>query len=157
MSTEQVVEFEIPARLEFLAVVRRLVTAAARARPGWGPERLADLELAVSEACTNAIEAHEAGEVDEPLHVRCTLGHDTVEVTVFDQAQGFPEEPPSGDAPAGATGARIDRERGYGIPLMYLLADEADFSSTGSGTVVRLVLRSRPGRRDRAGRAGRAG
>ena len=145
MGTEQVVEFEIPASLEFLAVVRRLVTAAARVRPGWGPERLADLELAVSEACTNAIEAHAAGDVDEPLHVRCTLRPDTVEVTIVDQAKGFPQEPPSSDA-GGRTGAHIDRERGYGIPLMYLLADEADFSSSASGTAVRLVLRSRPAR-----------
>ena len=54
----QVVELEIPARPDFLEVARMVVTTAASIEPTFPDERINDLRLAVSEACTNAIEAH---------------------------------------------------------------------------------------------------
>jgi anti-sigma regulatory factor (Ser/Thr protein kinase) len=53
----EVVELEIPARPEFLALARLLVAAAVAGDPVFPEDRLDDLRLAVSEACTNAMEA----------------------------------------------------------------------------------------------------
>ena len=140
---EQVVELEVPARLEFLAMIRRLVSATARVQLAWDEQRLADLELAVSEACTNAIEAHAAAEAEAPVAIHVRLSDAGVEVTVVDHARGFDpgalDEPPEPSDPR-----RLHSERGMGIPIMCMIADEADFLPTPSGTAVRLVLRDDP-------------
>ena len=141
---DQVVELEVPARLEFLAMIRRLVSATARVQLSWDEQRLADLELAVSEACTNAIEAHTAADADAPVAIQLRLSSTGVEVTVVDRARGF--DPAQLDAPpAPSDPRRLHSERGMGIPIMCMIADEADFRSTPSGTAVRLVLRDDPG------------
>ncbi len=56
----EVVELEIPARAEFVALARLVVSAIAASDSTLADERIDDLKLAVSEACTNAIEAHGA-------------------------------------------------------------------------------------------------
>ena len=56
----QVVELEIPARAEFVSLARLLVSAMASSDTLLPDERIDDLKIAVSEACTNAIEAHGA-------------------------------------------------------------------------------------------------
>jgi serine/threonine-protein kinase RsbW len=137
---EQVIELEVPARLEFLAMIRRLVSATARVQLQWDDQRLADLELAVSEACTNAIEAHTAAQAHAPVAIRVSLSAERVEVTVVDRARGF--DPDALDDPPSPTDPRrLQSERGMGIPIMCMIADEADFRPTPSGTAVRLVLR----------------
>jgi len=52
-----VVELEIPARPEFVGIARMFVSALAGVRPGLAYERVDDLRIVVSEACTGAIEA----------------------------------------------------------------------------------------------------
>ena len=52
-----VVELVIPARPEIVSVARLVVGAAVAMDPTFDEERSADLRLAASEACTNAIEA----------------------------------------------------------------------------------------------------
>ena len=135
-----VVEIEIPARLEYLATVRRFVREAATIEDAWPSERLADLVLAVSEACTNAIEAHARGERDERVAVRCHVCGGGAEVTVEDHGAGFDEGALLAH-PAPSHPDRLRFERGLGIPLMRMLADETDFRPSPSGTRVRLLVR----------------
>ena len=139
---DAVVEIEIPARLEYLATVRRLVREAATLEEAWPRDRLADLVLAVSEACTNAIEAHEREQRDERVVVRCHVSGDVAEVTVKDHGHGFDEGALLVHPPASHPD-RLRFERGLGIPLMRMLADESDFRPTAAGTCVRLLLRRR--------------
>ena len=47
-----------------------MVASVASTRRDLPPERVDDLRLAVSEACTNAIEAHRAAAVGDPVLVR---------------------------------------------------------------------------------------
>lgn len=136
----EVVELEIPARAEFVALARLVVSALAASDSNLADERIDDLKLAVSEACTNAIEAHDAAGSPERVHVRCRAGHDSLEVLVEDQGHGFdpsklPDHPPVTDP------ARLKFERGLGIPLIRALVDEVEFSPTVQGTSVRLVMR----------------
>ena len=52
----------------------------------------------------------------------------------FDPAQ-LPDHPPVTDPD------RLKFERGLGIPLIRALVDEVEFSPTGQGTSVRLIMR----------------
>jgi anti-sigma regulatory factor (Ser/Thr protein kinase) len=136
----EVIELEIPARAEFVALARLVVSALASSDSNLADERIDDLKLAVSEACTNAIEAHDAAGSTERVLVRCTAGEDTLEVCVEDRGHGFdpaqlPDHPPVTDPD------RLKFERGLGIPLIRALVDEVQFHPTGEGTSVRLVMR----------------
>jgi serine/threonine-protein kinase RsbW len=135
-----VVELEIPARPAYLSLVRLVVDAAVGSlAPNLGGSRLDDLKLAVTEACSNAIEAHQAVWIDQPVRVRCHLDDSTVTVEVADQGGGF--DP--GDVatlPAATDPSRLRHESGLGIPLMRTLADHLSFVASPNGTTVRLTV-----------------
>lgn len=135
-----VVELEIPARPAYLSLVRLVVDAAVGSlAPNLGGARLDDLKLAVTEACSNAIEAHQLAHSDEPVIVRCELDDRTVTVEVADRGGGFdPTDvttlPPATDP------LRLRHESGLGIPLMRTLADKLVFEQAADGTTVRLTV-----------------
>jgi serine/threonine-protein kinase RsbW len=133
------VELEIPARPEYIGLVRLVVSALASSRRDISDERVDDLKLAVSEACTNAIEAHEAVATREHVAVRWREAEAQFDVLVADQGDGFdpdtlPEHPPVTDP------ERLNFERGLGIPLIRSLVDEVAFDSSKQGTEVRMTM-----------------
>ena len=133
------VVLEIPARPEYLALVRQVVAAAAGVEPTFRDERIDDLRVAVSEAATNAIESHATLGSDERIVLRCDLGEDQIEVEVTDRGGGFD---PEGAVVAPDVGHpdRLWFERGLGLPLMRQLADESEVTAHEQGTAVRLVV-----------------
>jgi anti-sigma regulatory factor (Ser/Thr protein kinase) len=142
------IRLELPARPEFLSLARLVVAGAVIFDPAFTEERIADLRLAVSEAATNAIEAqqraNEANGGDEGITVRCLIDDSTVEVEVTDTGEGFDPSalvahPPVTDP------ARLDFERGLGIPLIRLLTDLVEFLPSPDGTTVRMVVNAFPG------------
>jgi serine/threonine-protein kinase RsbW len=142
----QAVELEIPARAEFVALARLVVSSVALSRRELADDRIDDLKLAVSEACTNAIEAHGAIDVQERVTVRCEESDDRLEVLVEDHGAGFdpttlPEHPPVTDP------ERLNFERGLGIPLIRSLVDEVNFETSDEGTAVRLTIYCGPSER----------
>jgi serine/threonine-protein kinase RsbW len=137
VSTDRVVELEIPARPEFVGVARMAVGALAGIRPGLAYERIDDLRIVVSEACTSAIEMlahHPAPSGDGPpnLRLRCIDGPKTLEIRIeapgsaFDSA--FPASDPEPD---------VDTFR---ISLIRALVDDAELRSTPGGTELCLTL-----------------
>jgi serine/threonine-protein kinase RsbW len=141
-----VVELEIPARPAYLSLVRLVVDAAVGSlAPGLNPARLDDLKIAVTEACSNAIEAHEAIFADGPVTVRCTIDDHQVTVDVVDRGRGF--DPNRVDPlPAATDPRRLRHESGLGIPLMRTLTDAVTFTPDADGTRVSLtVFRSAAG------------
>lgn len=136
-----VVELVLPARRDYLALVRLVVSAAAATSSGLSGVRLDDLRLAVSEACANAIDAHhDLGTTGPPLRIRCEIEADAVTVLVEDRGGGFD---PAGliALPGVADPGRLQHERGLGVPLMRSLVDDVEFEATTSGTIVRLRVR----------------
>ena len=139
---EEVLELEIPARPEFVALVRLVVSSIASTRRVLAEERIDDVKLAVSEACTNAIEAHDAIDTDERVIVRCRDDETGLEVEIEDRGAGFdpsllPDHPPVTDPD------RLKFERGLGVPLIKTLVDEVEFSSSSAGTAVKMTMRRR--------------
>lgn len=133
------VELEIPAEPEFVGLVRLFVSSLATTRREIADDRIDDLKLAVSEACTNAIDAHSDSDTDDRVVVTWAEGDDRLEVGVEDRGPGFdlsslPQHPPVTDP------ERLNFERGLGIPLIRSLVDEVDFKTSESGTTVTLVM-----------------
>lgn len=138
-----VVNLEIPASPEYVAIARLVVGSVAGARGNFSDERVDDVKLAVSEACTNAIEANQLSGETAPVLVEVYEGDDRLEVRVADGGGGFdPADVPA--APSVVDVHRLDFERGLGIPLIRSLMDEVEFLPSATGTVVRMVLRVQP-------------
>lgn len=90
---------------------------------------LADIEVALTEACTNVLEHSRAGEEYE---VQVRLAERDCIIRVVDQGEGF-------DADAPVPRADDSAESGRGIALMRALVDHVKFESRPQeGTVVRL-------------------
>ena len=91
---DRVVKLEIPARPEFVGIARMAMGALAGIRPGLAFERIDDLRIVVSEACTSAIE--ELDEADS-LRLRCVDGPKSLEIRIEAPASAFESAFPSGD------------------------------------------------------------
>jgi serine/threonine-protein kinase RsbW len=138
-----VVELQIPARTDYLGLIRLVVAAVATLDPPVPDSRLDDLRLAVTEACANAIDAQASSSAHPPIRVRCDSGPERLDVTIEDNGGGF-DPGRLGDLPAATDPRRLRHERGLGIPLMRLLADGVEFTPVEGGTAVRLtILRGR--------------
>jgi serine/threonine-protein kinase RsbW len=140
---DSAIELEIPARPEYVALARLVISSLASARRDLTDDRVDDLKVAVSEACTNAIEAHHSAETDDSVVIRCTERDDRLEVAIQDRGTGFdpetlPEHPPVTDP------ERLNFERGLGIPLIKTLVDDVSISSSREGTMVTLSMKCLP-------------
>ena len=122
------------------AVVRaRAAVRGAAAAAGITRDRIDDLLVAVSEACTNAMEAQLRAGSSAPIDVTWTADESIFEVQIRDHGDRFepselPPRPPLTDP------RHLDVERGWGIELMRQLVDELVFDVTGDGMCVRLRL-----------------
>jgi len=142
---ELILALEIPAAPGYIAIARLVVSSLASARRNLGDQRIDDLKLAVSEACTNAIEAYGTAGADGDNRVRIMVRDDDtrLEVAVEDSGPGFdpealPHHPPVTDP------ERLNFERGLGIPLIRSLVDEVRFESSSDGTSVRMTVFGEP-------------
>lgn len=141
IETKSAIEIEIPARADYVSLVRLVVAAAAELASGLGPARIDDLRVAVSEATTNAIGAHISSGCTRPVRVCCECSSEQVAVTVVDEGPGFDadalEEMPPVESPE-----RLSRESGMGISIIRMLADEVCFRSASRGTEVSLIIKA---------------
>lgn len=133
------IELQIPARPEYIGLARLVVSSLASSRRLLADDRIHDLKLAVSEACTNAIEVHAGLDIEDRVLLRWAERDDRLEIAVEDHGPGFdpaalPEHPPVTDPD------RLNFERGLGIPLIRTLVDHVDFEPSAEGTSVRMVM-----------------
>ncbi len=136
----ELIRLEIPALPAFVGVARTVVAAVATSVPGIDDDRLEDLRIAVSEACTNAVEAHQAAGMDQRVVLRCLIDPAALEVRVEDSGSGFDPaavapRPPVGDA------SHLNAERGWGLQLIRALVDDVTFLPSSEGTAVHLSMR----------------
>ena len=123
------IELEIPARPEFVGIARMAVGALAGIRPGLAYERIDDLRIVVSEACTSAIEALDDAAL---LRVCCVDGPKSLEVRIEAPASAFESAFPSGDEEPDADNFRIS--------LIRALVDDAELRTTEGRTELCLVM-----------------
>ena len=133
------IEIEIPARADYVSLVRLVVAAAAEMAPSLEPSRVDDLRVAVSEATTNAIQAHNRSGSTRPVRVCCRCSDTTVVVTVCDEGPGFDVDALLETVPVESP-VHPGRESGMGISIMRALADNSSIDSSPEGTEVRLAF-----------------
>ena len=125
----------LPSRASSLVDARRFVDDVA-ARAGFPPQQRDEINLAVTEAVSNAIRhGSPAGEADQ-VEVAARMEGLRLVVTVRDH--GAPFTPPQPALPDPATFA----DHGRGLFLMDQLMDEVVFGYD-DGTVVRMVKKRR--------------
>jgi serine/threonine-protein kinase RsbW len=125
------VRLVIPAKAEYIMLGRLALTSLSRLRP-LSPEQLSDLKLALTEACTNAVQhAYDGGAgVVEILY---ELHADRLVVEVSDSGEGFvtPDAPPDPEELS---------EGGLGIAIIRALSDEFEVGKRdGGGSRLRFV------------------
>ncbi|WP_240506916.1 ATP-binding protein [Thermoactinospora rubra] len=110
-----------------IPMVRRVLGDAMRSLDA-SESCIADMLLAVSEACSNAVRH---GGPANRYEVSASIGYGHCEVRVSDHGTGLPTMPPHFPPP--------DIENGRGLLIMRSVVDEVSFGVTpGLGTTVRL-------------------
>ena len=137
--TGELVRLEIPAQPAFVGVVRSVVAAIASSFDNIDDDRLEDLRVAVSEACTNAVEAHRRDSLDDRVTVRCSATDNELTICIEDRGGGF--DPSDVPEPPGPNEGPTSAERGWGIQLIQALVDDVTFRQTDAGTAVDLIVR----------------
>jgi serine/threonine-protein kinase RsbW len=125
------VRLTIPAKPEYITLCRLALTGLSRMRP-LGDETLADLKLALTEACTNSIRhAYEGG--DGVVEITYELAGDTLAIEVSDEGRGF-------DQDVSGEGEEELSEGGLGIAIIQAIADEFEVGPRdGGGSRLRFV------------------
>ena len=125
------VHLTIPAKPEYITLCRLALTGLSRLRP-LGDETLADLKLALTEACSNSVRhAYD----DEGGHVAISfeLRDDRLIIEVADDGTGFELEPPA------TNGDDVElSEGGLGIAIIRSIADEVEIGGGANGRGSRL-------------------
>ncbi|WP_085520457.1 anti-sigma B factor RsbW [Tuberibacillus sp. Marseille-P3662] len=127
------VELKIPAKSEYVGVVR-LTASGVAYRMGYSYDEIEDIKVAVSEACTNAVN-HAYHGVDSgqiAIHIRSYT--DRMEVGVIDEGCSFDYEDKIKELKPIDAGVSIEHvnEGGLGLFLIDTLMDQVNISG-GSG------------------------
>jgi serine/threonine-protein kinase RsbW len=145
MATVEVTFTPLPAHVR----TARLVATAVARRSGVDESLLDEVRLAVGEACSRAVEAHQRHCPAEPVKIEMTEQDARFVVTVSDHAPTAPAR--AGTAPASDGGSRegVGYEgvgydggsaiaAGFGLAVISGLADDVRVLSTSSGVSIRM-------------------
>ncbi|MEA2460195.1 MAG: hypothetical protein QOH90_372 [Actinomycetota bacterium] len=132
------VSLSIPPRSQYVGVVRLAISSLARAA-GLDEEAVDDLKIAVSEACTNAVESNEEAGSDDPISIEWTDEENLVRVEIGDRRQSV--EP----SEAGVDTQGFSTRLTMSLALLESLVDHFELSPReGGGMFTRLVLERSP-------------
>ena len=134
---ETVVRLSFPAKADYLLLARLALSGVVRSLPV-GPELLADLKLAVTEACGNAVRHAYDDAADGSVGVAFVVTDDRLEMIVEDDGSGI-------DVPVETL---VDEEAprepvdgGMGMAIIRAIVDELEIreGADGRGTVVHMT------------------
>ncbi|HYK74433.1 MAG TPA: anti-sigma B factor RsbW [Pseudoneobacillus sp.] len=119
------IEMKIPAKPEYVGVIRLTLSGIA-SRIGFSYEELDDLKIAVSEACTNAVQHAYQNDAHGEVIVGFGLYEDRIEIMVADNGDSFDfEQARKGLGPYDQhDSVEFLREGGLGLYLIETLMDE---------------------------------
>jgi serine/threonine-protein kinase RsbW len=135
----------------------RLVATAVARRSGVAESLLDEVRLAVGEACSRAVEAHQRHCPAEPVRVSLTDDGEQFQVVVTDAVPGSQHDLPAGTglmahgrpAGGGAEGGNgqssvpLRLPDDVGLAVIVGLADDVRIGPAGSGTSVTMIWKRR--------------
>lgn len=123
-----VVRLDMPAKSEYLILARLALAGIAR-EVSMSETVLADLKLAVTEACSNAVQHAQLPERGV-VHLRFQVDQDEILIEVEDKGTGLRRLP----EPAGQFA-----EAGMGLSIIRAIVDELDIEpGADGGTLIRM-------------------
>jgi serine/threonine-protein kinase RsbW len=130
VSAAHAVHLTIPAKAEYITLVRLALTGLWRLR-SFSEESLADLKLAVTEACSNSVR-HAYGGREGIVQIDYELHADRLVIEVSDDGEGFDRE-------RWERGQRGElTEGGLGLAIIRSLTDELELADRNGGQGFRL-------------------
>jgi serine/threonine-protein kinase RsbW len=123
------VRLTIPAKAEYITLCRLALTGISRLRP-LSEETLADLKLALTEACSNSVR-HAYRDGDGRVEIVYELEPDRLAIEVTDDGAGFEAQRP-------LAGDEELSEGGLGIAIIRAIADELELGPKPDGPGSRL-------------------
>jgi serine/threonine-protein kinase RsbW len=133
---EPVVSLRFPAKPDYLLLARLALSGIARQLPV-GDDQLADLKLALTEACGNAVR-HAYADTPGDVSVVFEIDDERLFMTVEDRGEGIRAP----DSPGDDEELPVrPLESGMGMPIIRAIVDELVVESgpDGRGTRVRMV------------------
>ena len=130
-----VVTLTMPAKADYLILARLALAGISRA-VAIDPETLADLKLAVTEACANAVR-HAYGDEGGQVTVSYNLDGGRLAVLVEDEGAGFDAQQVDEWVPE-----ELD-EAGMGLSIIRSVVDELEVERGAGGRGTRLRLETR--------------
>lgn len=125
----------IPAGTAYVGIIRLAVASLARTA-GFDEERVDDIRIAVSEACTNAVLAHEEAGTQDPITVAWEEAPDRIVVQVQDRVGT-----PAGDGVSPQDSQGFSTRMVMSVALLQEMADELALEASESGgTTARLTF-----------------
>ena len=132
-------KLDIPAKAEYVSL-GRLALAGMLRNGGFSEDAVADLKLALTEACSNSVRHaydHENGQV----HLAFTLTDTNVVIQIRDEGDGFHEDDVDCPECQGLPGLAV-AEGGMGISIIRAVVDDFRLDRPEDGGTV-LVLTKR--------------
>ena len=128
------VEIAIPTGTVYVGIIRLAVASLARSA-GFDEERVDDIRIAVSEACTNAVLTNEEAGSSDPITFRWSESTDQIVVEVGDRGAVGAEAPSPQDS-QGFSSRMV-----MSVALLQEMVDELSFEPReGGGTTARLTF-----------------
>lgn len=137
--SDSVVRLSFPAKADYLLLARLALSGVAR-NLRIGEELLADLKLAVTEACGNSVR-HAYGPDGGTVTVSFEVGEGRLAVVVEDDGAGIALQPLEDTTHVEHVDSSAPLEGGMGMPIIRAIVDELEVTAgrEGRGTVVRMV------------------
>ena len=131
------VKLAIPAKAEYVVLGRLALSGLLRSR-GYSDDAVADLKLALTEACSNSVRHaydHDEGQV----HLHFTAHPDRVTIEIRDEGNGFHEDDVDCPECRSMPELRLS-DGGMGISIIRAVVDDFDLRKPdGGGTVLVLT------------------
>jgi len=137
VTSEDQFSLEFTSEPDFISTARLFAGAAARYY-GCDEDAVQDVKIAVSEACTNAVKAHDNALISTPVRVLVRPSGDRVEFKVVDAGGGFQHEGNGGGRPVDAEALL---ESGIGLQIIQALFPDTEVApNSEGGTTVRFSV-----------------
>ena len=138
---EDYVKLDIPAKAEFVSLGRLALSGLLRSRGGYSEDAVADLKLALTEACSNSVRHaydHDQGQV----HLEFTVHATCVTVLIRDEGGGFHED--DDDCPECRNLGDFQlAEGGMGISIIRAVVDDFDLRKPDEGGTILVLTKNR--------------
>jgi serine/threonine-protein kinase RsbW len=119
------IEMKIPAKPEYIGVIRLTLSGIA-SRMGYTYEEIEDIKIAVSEACTNAVQHAYSKDEDGEVILGFGIYEDKLEMMVADSGKSFNFKQIKNELGPYTESSTVDQltEGGLGLYLIETLMDE---------------------------------